>query len=199
MLIELLISALLSVVVIGLIGSVFLSIHSAVSRQNQQLLLSQNIFSAVAQMKEQSARAGFHPLNEQPLILSGAENLIALGTHSQSLGFLYYDQRATEPFFHVVYKFEALSQQRGTIKVCEKSQSEILRFASAATSGFNGYCYSLFDEQQINIRHFRLEREVYTGPKARREVVSVSLDAQLTKNSSVTESLTLTLSPRNSL
>ena len=71
-LIEMLVASTLGVIVIGTIGSVFVTNQRLSSEKSLELLLSQNLFSATQMMKEEIWRAGYDSDSGQSVKLSGA-------------------------------------------------------------------------------------------------------------------------------
>ncbi len=203
-LVELMVASMLSLLVIALIGSIFISTQRSALSLSRELMLSQNLSSAMLQLKEDIERAGYNSDAGFSLRLSGADDIIHV--QSSALGYVYYQPSSTsEPFFHVVYRLEALPNSQhsltpqSNLKVCEKSSAQILTMVSAALSQVGSYCYAVFDPELMNITQFTLTNHNIAGSSLRRQFIQVSVSAHLLKWPEVTQNLSLTLHSGNKL
>ncbi len=195
-LVELLVASLLSLLVIGVIGSMFISSQNSALSLSRQLMLSQNLSSAMAQLKEDAERAGYNGQIAYSLKLSAASDILTVS--SGALGFVYRQPEPTsDPLFHVVYRLEALSSTHNSLKICEKSSAQLLTMVSAAASGSGGYCYALFDPNLINITSFSVTSGSLVGENAKRQSVELSLNAALIEWPQVTQQLSLQIHSGN--
>ncbi len=197
-LIELMIGALLAVMVIGMVGSVFLAAQRIARQQAQQLILSQNLASSLALLKEGVERAGYNGIEPDALRLSGAEQVLYVDSSQQQLGYVYRNQAVgDEAFYHAFYRLEALTPTVNALKLCEKFRPEILTPAMAAQSGVSGFCFSLFDEQMINVAQFHVEPYRLVGAQAQRLLIKLTIRAQLIAQPAISQQASLILSANN--
>ena len=87
-LIELMISSLIGLILLGVIGSVFLSLQKTARDKSLELHLLQGINLTFAMMKEDIQRAGYDGSNGYSIKLSGATDTIQV-SGGVAVGFVY--------------------------------------------------------------------------------------------------------------
>ncbi len=74
-LIEFMIAALLGIIAVGIIGTVFLSSQKVAAQRSKEIMLLQQVSSVMQQVKEDIKRAGFDGINNKSMMLSGSSNV----------------------------------------------------------------------------------------------------------------------------
>ncbi len=172
-LIELMISSLIGLILLGVIGSVFLSLQKTAREKSIELRLLQGLDITLMVMKEDIQRAGYDGGNGNSLKLSGATNTITVsgGTH---VGFVYFKEgsKDNKDYRNIIYE-----KNGSQLKICETgvvSQAEILTFDSVVS----GSCDSLFDENVFQVTQFTVSSGTLTNGTRKSAVTNVSLGLQ---------------------
>lgn len=198
-LIELMIAALVGLMALTMLGHVFLLMVRNVGQRTQEILLLQTVANAMQVMKEEMYPAGYDGLNQSPVRLSAAANII----HSQNtpplVGFVYRIPSGRSAFYyrHIVYRQEMTATGDGQLLRCEKSGPERLTVAVAAASTQRQHCYSLFDPEWISVTNFSVQNEELVGGQATGALIRVSVTAVLTEHPGVTQSFSFQIQQRN--
>ena len=197
-LIEFMVASLVGVIALGIAGNVFVSGYKAAAKSSKELLLLQNMTSAVQQIKEDMHRAGFSGLNSSSSTLSGASNSIYTQTSPDMVGFVYrVAPSGSSAFRNVVYRHQPQVTGADLLKICEKSQPNPLAPASAANSGFRGNCYNVFDPKQITVNSFTAVMNPVNSAKTSSAYTTISITASLLNDPSISQSMAIKLQQRN--
>ncbi|WP_235431370.1 MULTISPECIES: PilW family protein [Vibrio] len=199
-LVELLVASLIGVIVIGTIGSVFISGQKLVAHRGKQLLLTQNLSSTMLQIKEDIQRAGFNGVATSPAMLSGATSNLYIETQPGLVGYVYrVASSGTSAFRNVVFKREEsqVSNLGDSLKVCEKHTVEPLSVSSASKSGLGGFCFNVFNPKQISVSDFALHSQTVKGGEAEMAMVTISISAYLVADSGISYQTGITILERN--
>jgi len=192
-LVELMVASLLGLLVLAMIGSLMISMQRMLTERGLRLLLAQNLSSAIQQMKEDAQRGGYNGIEASSLMLSGADAVLHVESDPALLGYVYrVASSGNEAFRHVVYRLE-----EGKLKLCEKDQPDILTVVSAAVSGYQGVCFSLFEPAQIRVTAFRPTTQVLISNATRSGFTSITLEAQLAAKPAVSQAVSVALKHRN--
>lgn len=79
-LIEFMIAALLGIIAVGIIGTVFLSSQKVAAQRSKEIMLLQQVSSVMQQVKEDIKRAGFDGINNKSMMLFGSSNVFLFAT-----------------------------------------------------------------------------------------------------------------------
>lgn len=166
-LIELMISSLIGLVLLGVIGSVFISLQKTAREKNLELHLLQGLNVTLMLMKEDIQRAGYDGGNGNSLKLSGATNTITV-SGGASVGFVYLKEGRG-------YQNIKYIRDGNQLKFCSNpvaSQADIKSFAGI------DFCRSLFDEDILQVTQFSISSaSVKNGTKVS-GITDVSLGLQ---------------------
>ena len=192
--IELLVSSVISMIVLSIVSSLFLSSQSQATKRIKQLVLQQSVTGLLMQIKRDIQRAGYDRSNDVRVVLNGSQ--LPVESTANSLAYAYrIDTGGDEAFQNVGYFYDADSVS--TIKICEKTSPEPLTFQQTITSGFSGYCYSVFDSNVIQVDGFQFSSESIQITEFSSQLHSIQINASLIEQSSITISAFSTLLQRN--
>lgn len=166
-LIELMISSLIGLILLGVIGSVFMSLQKTASEKSIELRLLQGLNITLMVMKEDIQRAGYDGGNGKSLKLSGAAATITVSGGS-SVGFVYFKEG--DGYQNIKYL-----QDGSKLKFCTDpvvSQAQIKAFDGV------GNCSSLFDENIFQVTQFTVSSGTVTNGSRKNAVTDVSLGLQ---------------------
>ncbi|BAC93600.1 conserved hypothetical protein [Vibrio vulnificus YJ016] len=188
-LIELMISAMLGVILIGTIGSLFLSLQKSVRENSLHLNLMQSLDSTLSVMKEDIQLAGYDGGFGHSLKLSGAaETLVVSGANA--IGFVYFkdDANGSKKYRNIKYK-----KERDQLYICEEgvvSSSGIKSFSEI------GSCKPLIDDGVLKVNHFSVvSKEVKsTQTSSRMTTIVLGLSAN---DGSLSDTSTVIIKQRN--
>ncbi|MFV0449305.1 MAG: PilW family protein [Vibrio sp.] len=193
-LVELLVAALMASISLVIVGGVFIATQRSSAEKSKQIMLLQNMTSAIQQMKEDVQRAGFEGDIAKSAMFSDSSEVIHIGSSNQMLGYVYKITSSLAPeYLHVIYKYDSYASR---LLLCEKSNLTPLSIAVVATSGVMGNCYSLFDPHQIQVTDFSIHRQVLEN-QAKSALLTVRLSAELTKDANTSQSLEIKVKQRN--
>ncbi|MEI8599554.1 prepilin-type N-terminal cleavage/methylation domain-containing protein [Vibrio sp. M60_M31a] len=188
-LIELMISSLIGLILLGVIGSVFLSLQKTARDKSLELHLLQGINLTFSMMKEDIQRAGYDGGNGNSLKVSGSINTITLSGAS-SVGFVYFKQGSPDNKDYRNIKYEKRDTR---LLICEKgvvSQAQILTF-----DGID-FCRSLFDEDILHVTKFSVSSGTVTNGKTTSALTDIQLGLQ-TVDGSFSKVETVSIKQRN--
>lgn len=181
-LVELLVASLVGLIVLGTIGTVFIQGYKLTNERSKQLLLEQSLSSVMMQIKEDIHRAGFNADKGHSALLSGAVTSIHVDPEQELIGYVYrLESEGAESYRNVVFKREESteSEQGSMLKICEKLSSLPLTIEAAALSGGGGFCFNLFNPNQISISSFSVESQTVASEVTRARMVTLSLSGHL--------------------
>ncbi|MEZ9622935.1 PilW family protein [Vibrio sp. 10N.222.55.A3] len=183
-LVELMISSILGIVVIGSVGSVFISGQNIASERSKELLLLQQVSGTLQYFKEDIQRAGYDGGTGMSLKLSGATNTLYISPDSKIVAFAYAHQSEIR---NVAFVFDS-----GLVKVCD-SPSSIVKTVSAATSG----CSSIFEPNQIRVIDFNVNQSSVEAQGVSSGMATITISAELVGDTSVNYSSSVIVKNRN--
>ncbi len=197
-LIEFMIASLLGLIALGIVGSVFISGKKTAAERGKELLLLQNMTSALQQMKDDMLRAGFNGISSGSVTLSGASYAIHSQTSPDLVGFAYRVTSAgVNTYRSVVYKHKPQSGAADLLQLCEKSSPMPLTPASAAQSGYRGVCFNVFDPKQITVDSFSISTVNTASNSVSSAFSVVSMGASLLNDSNVNHTMSIEAQQRN--
>lgn len=170
-LIELMISSLIGLILLGVVGSVFLSLQKTAREKSLELRLLQGLDITLMVMKEDIQRAGYDGGNGNSLKLSGATDTITVSGGTQ-VGFVYFKEGSEDSKDYRNIRYE---MSGNLLRICETgvvSQAQIL------TIGSIGNCESLFDENIFQVTQFTVSSGMVTNGSRKNAVTDVSLGLQ---------------------
>ncbi|MCY9863363.1 pilus assembly protein PilW [Vibrio coralliirubri] len=180
-LVEMMAASAIGVIVIGTIGSVFITNQRLSSEKSLEVLLSQNLFSTAQMMKEEILRAGYNANAGQSVKLSGASNTIyaqQVSTDEAYLGFVYLQNSTSSAYRNIVYQFKD-----NKLNYCLGESTDLLAIDEKPFSNASGdvtmTCQSLFFERQIQIDAFSVSVEDISSSQASSQRVNMTLEASL--------------------
>lgn len=197
-LVEMMVASAIGVIVIGTIGSVFITNQRLSSEKSLELLLSQNLFSTTQMMKEEIWRAGYNSDSGQSVKLSGASDTIYVRQVSADevyLGFAYLQNSASSAYRSIVYQFKD-----NKLNYCQGESTQLLATDEKPFSNASGdvtmTCQSLFFERQIQVDSFSVSTEGMSNSQASSQKVDMMLEASLV-NADVSQKVMTTVVQRN--
>ncbi len=170
-LIEFMISSLIGLILLGVIGSVFISLQKTAREKSLELNLLQGLNITLMVMKEDIQRAGFDGGNGLSLKLSGAAHTLAVSGGS-SVGFVYFKEGSESNKDYRNIRYE---KNGSRLKICETgvvSQAQILTIDSI------GNCESLFDDNIFHVTQFSVSSATVTNGTKVSGITDVSLGVQ---------------------
>lgn len=183
-LIEFMISSILGVIVIGSVGSVFISGQNIASEKSKELLLLQQVSGALQYFKEDLQRAGYDGGAGISLKLSDTTNIIYISPDSKTVAYAYTYQSEVR---NVAFVFDS-----GVVKVCD-SPSTTVKTVSAATSG----CSSIFEPNQIRVINFDVSQSSIGTQGVSSGITTIAISAELVGDTSVSYSSSVVVKNRN--
>ncbi|CDT81224.1 Putative Tfp pilus assembly protein PilW [Vibrio coralliirubri] len=197
-LVEMMVASAIGVIVIGTIGSVFVTNQRLSSEKSLELLLSQNLFATSQMMKEEIWRAGYDADSGQSVKLSGAANTIYTfqsSAHESYVGFAYLQNSASSAYRNIVYQFK-----ENKLNYCQGESTKLLAINEKPFSNVSGEvtmtCQSLFFERQIQVDDFSLSIGELTNSYATSQKVDMVLEASLV-NADVSQRVVTSVVQRN--
>ncbi|MDK9759634.1 prepilin-type N-terminal cleavage/methylation domain-containing protein, partial [Vibrio sp. D173a] len=194
-LVEMLVASAIGVIVIGTIGSVFVTNQRLSSEKSLELLLSQNLFSTTQMMKEEIWRAGYDADSGQSVKLSGAANTIYTFQSSASesyLGFVYRQNSASSAYRNIVYQFKD-----NKLNYCQEESPYITDINQISSPGMGTMtCESLFFNKQIEVDDFSVSVSELSNSQVTSQRVDIVLEASLV-NADVSQRVESSVVQRN--
>ncbi len=166
-LIEFMISSLIGLILLGVIGSVFISLQKTAREKSLELNLLQSLNITLMVMKEDIQRAGYDGGNGKSLKLSGATETITVSGGS-SVGFVYFEEGGG-------YQNIKYQKDGNELEFCSNpvvSQADI-----KSIDGVNS-CTSLFDDNIFQVTQFTVSSGTVTNGTRKNAVTDVSLGLQ---------------------
>lgn len=182
-LVEFMIAALLGGMALTIVGSVFLSNQKSAAQRSKEIMLLQQMNSVMQQMKEDIQRAGFDGIATNSMMLSGSTTV--LYQQSNAIGYVY--RKTSSQTSNTIYRLNS-----GMLEYCQNDSSLPITVVSAAKG-----CFDLFDPKQIKVTQFDINKKVLLGDSAESAFVTISMKAQLKKDSSVSHAMSLQVQQRN--
>ncbi|MGF1711145.1 pilus assembly protein PilW [Vibrio kagoshimensis] len=183
-LVEFMISSILGIVVIGSVGSVFISGQNIASERSKELLLLQQVSGALQYFKEDIQRAGYDGGAGVSLKLSGSTDTLYISPDSKTVAYAYAHQSEIR---NVAFVFDS-----GLVKVCD-SPSSIVKTVSAAISG----CSSIFEPNQIRVVDFNANQSSIESQGVSSGITTITISAELVGDTSVNYSSSVIVQNRN--
>ncbi|CAM3052814.1 PilW family protein [Vibrio mytili] len=165
-LIEFMIASLIGLILLGVIGSVFISLQKTARQKNLELHLLQGLNVTLMVMKDDIQRAGYDGGNGHSLKLSGATDTVTIS--GAAIGFVYFKEG--DGYQNIKYQ-----QDGNKLEFCSNpvvSQAQIKTFG-----GINS-CSPLFDENIIQVTQFSVSSSALTNGSKSTSVTDVSLRLQ---------------------
>ncbi len=210
-LLELLISSLLSVGVIGSLTLLLVSSLKVGTNRAHNLVLVESVSSVVQQIKQDVQRAGYGSGREGRATLAGIVDTVYVDKHLLAYRYWVKEEQA---YRHVVFKWQQTEgRQRihneqsinsgkginnGQLLICEKMSQSALTVDQAKRSGRMGNCFNLFDPNQVGISEFELAATPYTESSVSRQLVSMSISSYLVSNPKIKYDVNTLVFIRNS-
>lgn len=210
-LLELLISSLLSVGVIGSLTLLLVSSLKVGTNRAHNLVLVESVSSVVQQIKQDVQRAGYGSGREGRATLAGIVNTVYVDKHLLAYRYWVKEEQA---YRHVVFKWQQTEgRQRindeqsinsgertnnGQLLICEKMSQSALTLDQAKRSGRMGNCFNLFDPNQVGVSEFELAVVPFTESSVSRQLVSMSISSYLVSNPKIKYDVNMLVFIRNS-
>lgn len=182
-LIEFMIAALVGVMAIAIVGTVFLSNQKAAAQRSKEIMLLQQMSSVMQQIKEDIQRAGFNGVSPNSMMLSGSVNV--LYQQASKIGYVY--RQTASSASNTVYQLND-----NMLEYCQHNSASSLSIVSAATG-----CFDLFDPNQIRVTQFEVNRSPISGSSVESAFVAVSMVAELKNDPSISHAVSLKIQQRN--
>lgn len=194
-LLELMLSAAIGVLILGVIGAVFLSSQKLAMAHRQHLVLQQALSLTMRQIKQDVQRAGYDIEKGSSITLQGQAQPVIWQSDPPLLAYVYRDDSDdSEPYRNLVYWLDESSHQ---LKLCEKTSAEPLSVEQAAQSGSGGVCYSMFDSNVVQVELLTVISDTVGSAQAQSTWYSMTVRAALVANSTVSEQESITWLARN--
>jgi len=193
-LVEFMVAAMLGGFALVMVGGIYISVQKSAAEKSKQLLLMQNINSALQQLKEDVQRAGFNGDLANSAKYSDVVDVVHIDSTATLFGYVYKVVSATSyEYRHVVYRYDNSSAK---LSLCEKNHSEIITFSVASTSGVMGNCFSIFDPHQIAVNDFTLNKYALIN-SVESAFIQIRLSASLVDKPSVAHQVEVNIKQRN--
>ncbi|MGF1722552.1 hypothetical protein L4D20_21215 [Vibrio kyushuensis] len=181
-LIEVMISALIGIIAIGIIGSVFLTGQRIAKERSLELLVLQSLMSTSSMMRADIQRAGFDGGSGNSLTLQGSTSTVAVS--GASMGFVYYLPDINK-YQNIKYKLS-----EGQLYSCERKDTAI-----ASLNNLTG-CANLLDQNIINVVSMAISTTPLVTSSATNLLTHVYLEAEL-HDGSYNQSVSMAIKQRN--
>ncbi|OBS93405.1 pilus assembly protein PilW [Vibrio tasmaniensis] len=189
-LIELMVASVIGVFAISIIGSVFITGQRIAKDKGIELLLLQNLTSTMQVMKEDIQRAGYDGSNGDSIKLSGASNTIQV-SGGVAVGFVYFrDDLATEKYRNIVY-----IKDGAELNICDAGK-ELVEELMTFNEVTDQRCYSLFDENIIDVDEFNITSQVLEQNSIKSTLTNISITASI-PTAGVSKSVSVSIKQRN--
>ncbi|MEL7293273.1 MAG: pilus assembly protein PilW [Pseudomonadota bacterium] len=199
-LVELLIATLLGSVVMAMVASVLIGGQKLVTEQAKQLLLVQNLASVALQIKRDMMQAGYNGESLHATYLTGESVIVKSAQSPSRLGYVYrIASSGNRAFRSVVFKHQLSTETNlgSGLLLCEKERPHPPSFTQAAISGWHGNCFNLFNPKQISITAFSVDSQFVVNEDVAKQVVTLTLSAELVADNQVSHQLQVTIGLRN--
>ncbi|RZR11219.1 pilus assembly protein PilW [Vibrio vulnificus] len=180
-LVELMISAMLGVILIGIVGSLFLSLQKSAKDKSLHLNLMQSLDITLSVIKEDIQRAGYDGGLGSSLKLSGAAGTVSVSGAS-SIGFVYFKDGSFE---NKDYRNIKYRRDGDRLLVCEEGV-----LTSSQIKGLSdiGSCKTLLDDGILKVNQFSVSSAVVANTQASSKVTTIilglsTLDGSLSETS----------------
>lgn len=198
---EFLVSASISIVVIGMVMSMLIHNQRTAVHSARELMLLQNTNSVLQMMKQDLHRAGYSGGFSASAKLSGATQTYHVKESNQAsliaYAYLSGEVGSEEAYTNVVYQRE--EQSEDLLKICEKKLPRVMSTleAESFTAYFGNTCNTLFDSRRIVIEEFGLNVESLSGQSVSSALVTITLSTKLANHPKIIQSLGFTVKQRN--
>ncbi|HIF5671819.1 TPA: PilW family protein [Vibrio parahaemolyticus] len=182
-LIEFMIAALLGIIAVGIIGTVFLSNQKVAAQRSKEIMLLQQMSSVMQQVKEDIKRAGFDGVDNKSMMLSGSSNVLYL--QPNKIGYVYRNTVSTVS--NTIYQLN-----NNMLEYCQNDSISPLSIVSASSG-----CFDLFDPNQIKVTQFDVNRIPLSGSSTNSTFISISMVAELKNEPAISHAFSLQVQQRN--
>ncbi|ENN6616282.1 pilus assembly protein PilW [Vibrio parahaemolyticus] len=182
-LIEFMIAALLGIIAVGIIGTVFLSNQKVAAQRSKEIMLLQQMSSVMQQVKEDIKRAGFDGIANNSMMLSGSLNVLYL--QPNKIGYVYRNTASTVS--NTIYQLN-----NNMLEYCQKDSISPLSVVSTSSG-----CFDLFDPNQIKVTQFDINRILLSGTSTNSTLISISMVAELKHDPAISHAFSLQVQQRN--
>lgn len=161
-LLELLISAILGVLVVGAITTVLLGSIGLNDKQAKQRLLQQSVSDAIRYIVDDIRRAGYNETGNQVARLQGSSEVVYISEQGKQLSYLY---RLNNEWVHVSILGDLAGKK---LKICREKTSISTESSTQLIPHINSCSsfYSLFDERLIKLRDLSITLLLSAEPRA---------------------------------
>lgn len=201
-LIEFMIAGTISVIALGIVGSVVVTGQKTALQRTNELALLQSTNSVLQMMKMDMQRAGYDGVQGKTIKLSGADNVFYAknGPDFGLIAYAYASEMSgavVSIYTNVVY--EQQSTASNVLRICEKKQDTVMSIADAEdfTTYIGHNCNTLFHTARIKVDKFNVSLVELPGSKVSSAIVTVDLQTSLENSPSLTKSLSFTTKQRN--
>ncbi|ELA9323921.1 TPA: pilus assembly protein PilW [Vibrio parahaemolyticus] len=182
-LIEFMIAALLGIIAVGIIGTVFLSSQKVAAQRSKEIMLLQQVSSVMQQVKEDIKRAGFDGISNKSMMLSGSSNVFYL--QPNKIGYVY--RNTVSSVSNTIYQLN-----NNMLEYCQKDSISPLNIVSVSTR-----CFDLFDPKQIKVTQFDVNRIPLSGSSTNSTFISILMVAELKNEPAISHKFVLQVQQRN--
>ncbi len=166
-LVEMMVAAVIGIMALLAVGSVFLSGQKLATDRSQRLLVLQNMSDALRYIKEDAQRAGFNGANGNSLLLSGATGVITTAADSLSYAYL----TAGGKINLVNFKGDVANHK---LTVCVDPNITSVNTSINCTTGN----YSLMDDERVELTAFSVAASPL-GSSVSSAYITISMTADL--------------------
>ncbi|EAS62463.1 prepilin-type N-terminal cleavage/methylation domain-containing protein [Photobacterium angustum] len=180
-LIELLIASAVGLLAIGIVGSVFLSGHSAANKRSLELMLQQDVNDALRTIKEDILRAGYNSGGSSSLVISGASSVVY--TQSNCLAYTY-ETPSGQKYAQIKLNGDDLKYKLGT---------DIITITNACSGAGSSLVY----KKQISVDNFIITPTVISSASSTSQIINIKLIASLRNDSNINTNKSIDVKTRN--
>lgn len=187
-LVEFLVAMTLSLMAIGLIGSVFISAQKVAHQRSKQLYLLQALSAVFQSIEGDIQRAGFDNYQGDVLTLTGTSEVIETRS-SSDFGLAYYREMADYKHYRAIrYRLDG-----DALLVCEQGAQQRAAIKSLEAIGS---CRSMLDEKNLKVTEFSLTALPLVSSSAQSSLWTLSMAVQR-RDLSYSHHLTIDIKQRN--
>ncbi|MCK6265356.1 hypothetical protein KP803_18985 [Vibrio sp. ZSDE26] len=180
--IEVMVSALIGIIALGIIGSVFLTGQKIAKERTLELLVLQSLMSTSSMMRADMQRAGFDGGSGNSLTLQGATSTVAVS--GASIGFVYYLPNINK-YQNIKYRLSD-----GSLYSCERKDMVI-----ASLDNLTG-CANLLDQNIMKVVSMAITTTPLVTSSATNLLTHVYLEAELL-DGGYNQSVSMAIKQRN--
>ncbi|MGR5064247.1 PilW family protein [Photobacterium sp. DNB22_13_2] len=171
-LVEFVVAAAVSMIVITSVGAVYLSGFKAISERAKNLSLHQDVNDAMRLMKEELVRAGHSGDTGSVAMLSGSTNMIEGG--ADEIGFVYLDEDAEWRGI----KFHKTISPAGTetVQMCQRRETLSTPSFSYAELCSSAEVAAILPYKQLEVNSFNVVRNIASTATATSYKITLTLN-----------------------